>query len=148
PRSQTPFGNARPRNSVSAAPRRAVVPQPETPRCAPRSCRCGETEFRSPAFPNGVWERGEQGEEEFKSECPKICFCVSCFEFDFVSDFEIRISDFKHCICAACLRPSRDGREGAKNRTLFTGGIFPERVKWELAPARCPASLSGDNFTI
>src|SRR5262249_6592578 len=47
PRSQTAFGNTRSRNSVSAK-------RPRTQGSSPG----GETEFRGPAFPNGVWERG------------------------------------------------------------------------------------------
>src|SRR5262249_22031418 len=75
--SQTPFGNTGPRNSVSAKRHRRTAPSNDAG-CRDslawsrlRPCRAngevaargGETEFRGPAFPNGVWERGERGEK-------------------------------------------------------------------------------------
>src|SRR5690348_16660266 len=65
PRSQTPFGNAYTRNSVSRA----------VPTC--------ETEFPGRAFPNRVWERGAN-EERTRSEercvdsrVNRFCLCAT-----------------------------------------------------------------------
>src|SRR5437763_494478 len=67
-RSQTPFGNALPRNSVSASAERGAS-----------WLGCDETEFREIAFPNRVWEREYASKMPFsRRDVKRSCAKVVC----------------------------------------------------------------------